>query len=134
VLPPPARKRRAQRGALKQCCDANETIFVSREDILKPTRGLINTDQTAGSEPTLCCVGDGGRRSVQQQTETIMSKHDEKLAQKSPAKPESVTIELSDEQLREISGGSITRTTDAASPLLFQMACSGTVFNKGGQS
>jgi hypothetical protein len=58
-----------------------------------------------------------------------MSKHD--VAEKLPAMPESVAIELSDERLREISGGSITRKTDAASPLFFQMACPEKPFNKG---
>jgi type VI protein secretion system component Hcp len=57
--------------------------------------------------------------------ETIMSKHDEKLEQKSPAKPVSITKdgELSDEQLKEISGGkvthepfSITKHIDSSSP------------------
>jgi len=58
--------------------------------------------------------------------ETIMSKHDEKLEQKSPAKPVSITKkdgELSEEQLNEISGGkvthepfSITKHIDSSSP------------------
>jgi type VI protein secretion system component Hcp len=58
--------------------------------------------------------------------ETIMSKHDEKLEQKSPAKPVSITKkdgELSEEQLKEISGGKvthepfvITKPIDSSSP------------------
>ncbi|WP_156927908.1 hypothetical protein [Bradyrhizobium sp. Tv2a-2] len=53
-----------------------------------------------------------------------MGKHEEKLQQKSPAKP----VELNEEQLKEVSGGSITRKIDKASPAFFQMACSGTSF------
>jgi len=53
-----------------------------------------------------------------------MSKHEPKLEPKSPAKPDSITTdaELSEEQLKEVSGGSITRKIDRASPLFFQMA------------
>ncbi len=62
-----------------------------------------------------------------------MSKHEkleEKLEQKSPATPDSITkdAELSEEQLKEVSGGSITRKTDSASPTFFKNACSGTPF------
>ena len=59
-----------------------------------------------------------------------MSKHEEKLEQKSPATPDSITkdAELSEEQLKEVSGGSITRKIDSASPTFFKNACSGTPF------
>ena len=62
-----------------------------------------------------------------------MSKHEEKLEQKSPATPDSITkdAELSEEQLKEVSGGSITRTSDKASPNLFQNAVSGTPTTTG---
>jgi hypothetical protein len=42
-----------------------------------------------------------------QQRKTSMSKHEAKLEQKSPAKPDSIAkdAELSEEQLKEVSGG-----------------------------
>jgi hypothetical protein len=54
--------------------------------------------------------------------ETIMSKREEKREQKSPAKPDSIAkdAELSEEQLKEVSGGSITRKIDIASPNFFK--------------
>jgi type VI protein secretion system component Hcp len=59
-----------------------------------------------------------------------MSKHDDKLEQKSSATPDSITkdAELSEEQLKKVSGGSITRTIDKASPLLFQKCATGEHF------
>jgi len=59
-----------------------------------------------------------------------MSKHEEKLEQKSPATPDSITkdAELSEEQLKEVSGGSITKKIDVASPIFFQKAVSGSSF------
>jgi type VI protein secretion system component Hcp len=59
--------------------------------------------------------------------EIVMSKHDDRLEEKSPAKPVSIAKdgELSDEQLNEVSGGSITRTIDKASPLFFQKCSTG---------
>ncbi len=59
-----------------------------------------------------------------------MSKHEkleEKLEQKSPATPDSITkdAELSEEQLKEVSGGSITRKIDVASPIFFQNCVTG---------
>jgi type VI protein secretion system component Hcp len=57
-----------------------------------------------------------------------MIKRDEKLQQTSPTRIESV--ELSDEQLQDVSGGSITRKTDAASPVFFQNCCAGEHYSK----
>ena len=37
-------------------------------------------------------------------------------------------IELRDEELEQVVGGSVTRKIDVASPKLFEMACSGTAF------
>jgi hypothetical protein len=39
--------------------------------------------------------------------ETTVSKREAKLDQKSPAKPESIQIEFSDEHLEDISGGKL---------------------------
>jgi hypothetical protein len=38
---------------VKHCCDANETIFISREDIPKPSCGLIPPDRPDFSSPAL---------------------------------------------------------------------------------
>jgi hypothetical protein len=54
-----------------------------------------------------------------------MSKHDDKLEQKSPAKPEICTKEgeLCDEQLNEVSGGIVvTKQMDNASTKLWREA------------
>ena len=52
-----------------------------------------------------------------------MGKRKEKPEQKSPAKPENISkdAELNEEQLKDVSGGSITRKVDVASPKFFQM-------------